>query len=109
MIIMEALEKFGLSNSTSLLEKFEVSQWGNTIHFRCLYDPDTQSPYEIKLSECSKVRWSVHSPENIKEELLSIIDIQINMINDNQQEFIMYTEIFELIAICKLINVNKIT
>lgn len=109
MIIMEALEKFGLGNSTSLLEKFEVSQWGNTILFRCLYDPDVQSPYEIKLSECSKVRWSVHSPENIQENVLTITDIQINSMEDNQQEFVMYTEVFELIVVCKIINVNKNT
>ena len=109
MIIMKALEKLGLGNSTSLLEKFEVSQWGNTIHFRCLYDPYIQSPYEIKLSECSKVRWSVHSPENIQENLLSITDVQINSIKDNQQEFVMYTEVFELIIICNSIDINKVT
>lgn len=109
MIIMEALEKFGLGNSTSLLERFEISQWGNTIHFRCLYDPYTQLPYEIKLSECSKARWSVHSPENVQEKLISITDIQINNTEDNQQEFVMYTEVFELIIICKLIDINKIT
>jgi hypothetical protein len=107
MIIMEALAKFGLGDSTSLLAEFTVSQWGSTIIFQCLYDPYLQSPYEIKLSECSSVRWSVHSPENIQEEILSITDIQIKNTEDNRQKFIMFTEVFELIVVCKLVDITK--
>jgi hypothetical protein len=104
---MEALEKFGLGYSTSLIEKFSISQWGTVIHFHCLYDPDLKAPYEIKLIDCSKVKWSVHSPENISEDLLSITDIQIKDIESNRQEFIIFTEVFELIVICGSIDVSN--
>jgi hypothetical protein len=109
MIFMEALEKFGLGESTSLLEKFAISQWGTVIHLRCLYDPYLKSPYNITLNNSTKVELLIHSQENVSEDLLSITDIQIKSGGDNQQEFIMYTEVFELIVICGNINVSKST
>jgi hypothetical protein len=109
MIMMESLEKFGLGDSTSLLKKFVISQWGEVIHFQCLYDPFLRQPYDIILSDCIKVSYLIHSPENSLEELLSITDIQINKIEDSQQEFIIHTEVFELIVICATISVSKST
>jgi hypothetical protein len=105
MILMEALEKFGFGHSTSLLERFSIAQWGTVFHFKCLFDPDLRSPYEISLIDCTKVRWLIHSPEESLENLLSITDIQIKKVEEDRQEFIIYTEVFELIVICGSINI----
>ena len=108
MILMEDLERFGLGESTSLLAGFTTSQWGTVINFKCLYDPDVREPYEIILINCSVVQWSIHSPEETSEDLLSITDIQIKNTKDNKKEFVMYSEVFELIVVCEDINVVRL-
>jgi hypothetical protein len=107
MIFVESLEQFELGKSTSLLKGFTTGQWGTCINLQCLFDPGFRLPYEIKLVGCSEVSWSIHSPENTGEDLLNITDIQINFLAVNRQEFVMFTEIFELIVICEELKVNK--
>lgn len=103
---MEDLKPFGLGDFVSLITKYHLCFWGNELCFECVYDPISRKPYKIIFFNCTKIIWSIYSPENTKDTEADIIDIQLGK-DKFQQPAIIYTNIFELSILYESLKVEK--
>ncbi len=79
----------------SLVTDVRVGRWGTEVVVSCVYDPlGARKPYEVILSGCRRVEWSLIDAELVHELEADIIGFEL--VAEARDHAVMSTDIFEL-------------
>ncbi len=86
---------FGLGPSISFVLGIAIEEWGSTVTVSCLYEPSgVEQPYKAVFRGCSDLRWTVHTPQEIGEQMADIYEFR--PAGGNIDFALLFTDIFEL-------------
>ncbi len=80
---------------TSLVTDVLIRKWGSEVLVSCLYDPlGASKSYQVLFTDCTHLRWEVHSPEYVKDSEADVIGFEL--ISVARDHALIHTDIFEL-------------
>ena len=104
--VVDGFNFLGLGNFTSLINDIKFVDWGHTVLIDCVYHPQEKLSYQIILSQCDKIEWSIIDSEIIKDTEADIIDFTIEKDGDKEYAY-FHTDIFDLLIYYESIRIEK--
>ena len=103
---LEIYRRLNLPPRGIFLQKITVSDWGNTVHILCQYDPDNMQPFELLFSGCEKIYIEIIHEEDVKEEFADVIGMTLGEDNLVEQA-VFHTDFFEIGILYKKLTITK--
>lgn len=76
-----------------------VGGWGGELEVSYLYDPDgVRRPSRLLFTECRRIRWDVHNPEDVPEAVRdgAVGVIGFELASESRDHALIHTDTFEL-------------
>ncbi|MDX2077070.1 MAG: hypothetical protein SFZ02_11610 [bacterium] len=103
---LEIYRRLNLPPRGIFLQKMTISDWGNTVHILCQYDPDNMQPFELLFSGCEKVSMTVIREEFAKEDYADVFGMTLGEDNLVEEAFFS-TDIGEIVILYKKLTITK--